>query len=61
MNRTELKGRWGEVKGKLKQRFAVFTDNDLMWREGHEDEMLGSLQKKVGMSKEELDAFLSRL
>jgi uncharacterized protein YjbJ (UPF0337 family) len=61
MNRTELKGRWGEVKGKLKQRFAVLTDNDLMWREGHEDEMLGSLQKKVGMSKEELDAFLSRL
>jgi uncharacterized protein YjbJ (UPF0337 family) len=51
---TELKGNWNEQKGKLKQKFAVLTDNDLMFEEGKKDEMLGKLQIKLGKSKEEL-------
>ena len=34
MNTTELKGNWNEQKGKLKKKFAVLTDNDLMFAEG---------------------------
>jgi len=33
-NLTELKGNWNEKKGKLKQKFAVLTDNDLMFEDG---------------------------
>jgi len=33
-NSTELKGNWNEQKGKLKQKFATLTDNDLMFEEG---------------------------
>jgi uncharacterized protein YjbJ (UPF0337 family) len=54
MNKTELKGNWNEQKGKLKQRFAVLTDNDLMYEEGKKDEMFGNLQIKLGKSKDEL-------
>ena len=54
MNKTELKGNWNEQKGKLKQKFAVLTDNDLMYEEGKKDEMFGNLQIKLGKSKEEL-------
>jgi uncharacterized protein YjbJ (UPF0337 family) len=54
MNKTELKGNWNEQKGKLKQRFAVLTDNDLMYEEGRKDEMFGNLQIKLGKSKDEL-------
>jgi uncharacterized protein YjbJ (UPF0337 family) len=60
-NLTELKGNWNETKGKLKQRFAVLTDNDLLLLEGKEDEMLGRLEKKLGKSKDELHKIITEL
>ena len=60
-NETELKGNWNEQKGKLKQKFAVLTDNDLMFEEGMKDEMFGKLQKKLGKTKEELHKISSAL
>jgi len=54
MNTQELKGNWNEQKGKLKQQFAILTDNDLMFEEGKKDEMFGRLQIKLGKTKEEL-------
>ena len=54
MNITEIKGTWNEQKGKLKQKFAELTDNDLMFKEGEKDEMLGKLQIKLGKTKEEI-------
>ncbi len=61
MNTTEAKGTWKEQKGKLKQKFAVLTDDDLMFEEGKRDEMLGKLQIKLGKSKEELHKILTSL
>lgn len=61
MNTTEVKGNWNEQKGKLKQKFATLTDNDLMFAEGKKDEMLGRLQIKLGKSKEELHEIISSL
>lgn len=57
----EIKGNWNEQKGKLKQKFANLTDDDLMFEEGKEDELLGRLQKKLGKSKEELNKIISEL
>lgn len=59
MNTTEAKGNWNEQKGKLKQKFAYLTDDDLMFAEGKKDEMLGNLQKKLGKTKEELHKIMS--
>jgi uncharacterized protein YjbJ (UPF0337 family) len=61
MNTTELKGTWQEQKGKLKQKFATLTDNDLMFAEGKKEEMLGRLQIKLGKSKEEMHKIISEL
>jgi uncharacterized protein YjbJ (UPF0337 family) len=58
---TELKGKWNEQKGKLKQRFALLTDNDLLFEEGKKDEMLGKLQVKLGKTKEELHQIIEAL
>lgn len=60
-NLTELKGNWNETKGKLKQRFAMLTDNDLLLVEGKQDEMLGRLQAKLGKTKEEIHKVISEL
>jgi uncharacterized protein YjbJ (UPF0337 family) len=61
MNATEVKGNWNEQKGKLKQKFAELTDNDLMFAEGKKDEMLGRLQIKLGKSKDELHKIIAAL
>jgi uncharacterized protein YjbJ (UPF0337 family) len=52
MNMTELKGRWNELQGKLKQKYSNLTDDDLMFVEGKEDEMFGRLQTRLGKTKE---------
>lgn len=61
MNLTELKGNWNETKGKLKQKFAVLTDSDLLLAEGKQDELIGRLQVKLGKSKEEIHKIISEL
>jgi uncharacterized protein YjbJ (UPF0337 family) len=60
-NKSEVKGTWNEQKGKLKQKFAALTDNDLLFEEGKRDEMLGNLQLKLGKTKEELRRIIAGL
>ena len=61
MKSIEVTGTWNEQKGKLKQRFAMLTDNDLLFLEGKKDEMLGKLQIKLGKTKEELNKIIEGL
>ena len=58
---SEIKGNWEEQKGKLKQKFAILLDNDLLFAEGKKEEMLGRLQIKLGKSKEELQKIIAAL
>ncbi len=60
-NLTELKGNWNETKGKLKQKFAILTDSDVLMVEGKQDELLGRLEMKLGKTKEELHKLISEL
>jgi uncharacterized protein YjbJ (UPF0337 family) len=60
-NIIELKGNWNEQKGKLKQKFATLTDNDLLFLDGKKDEMIGKLQVKLGKTKEELHKIIESL
>ena len=61
MNTTEMAGNWNEQKGKLKQKFATLTDDDLLFAEGKQDEMMGRIQKKLGKTKEELHRIIAAL
>lgn len=54
MNTTTLKAKWQELSGKIKQKYAVLTDDDLKLLEGKEEEMWGRLQQKIGKKKEEI-------
>ena len=57
----KFKGNWNEIKGKDKQKYANLTDNDLMYEEGKEDELLGRLQQKTGKTKQELKNWIDTL
>jgi len=61
MNELLIKGNWNEIKGKLKQKYSDLTDDDLIYAEGKEDELLGRLQKKTGKTKEELKKEINKL
>ena len=60
MNKLQIKGNWNEVKGKLKQQYAKLTDDDLTYVEGKEDELLGRIQKRLGVSAEEARHLLEK-
>jgi uncharacterized protein YjbJ (UPF0337 family) len=55
MNNLTAKGNWNIAKGKLKQKFAQLTDNDLSYVEGKEDELIGRIQKRTGKEKQEVE------
>jgi len=61
MSDLQLKGKWNELKGKVKQAYADLTDDDLTYQEGKDDELLGKLQQKTGKSRDELIKWLKEL
>lgn len=61
MNTYTIKGNWNELAGKLKQQYAGLTDDDLLLKEGKEEELLGRLQVKLGKTKDELHKLFSSL
>ena len=61
MTKLQFKGGWNEVKGKLKQKYAQLTDDDLTFAKGKDEELLGRLQQKLGKSKEDLRKELENL
>jgi uncharacterized protein YjbJ (UPF0337 family) len=58
MNTLQLKGNWNIIKGKLKQKYANLTDDDLQYFEGKEDELIGRIQKRTGKTKEDVERAL---
>lgn len=61
MTTTDLKDNWKKQKSELKQKFAILTDNDLMFEEGEKEEMFEKLQIRLGKTKEELHKIIAAL
>ena len=61
MNTLEIKGDWNITKGKLKQKWASLTDDDLQFVEGKQDELFGRIQKKTGHTKDEVKKWIDKL
>ncbi len=61
MDELKIKGKWNELKGKLKKRYSNLTDNDLIYEEGYEDQLIGKLEQKTGESREKVIQLLKSL
>jgi uncharacterized protein YjbJ (UPF0337 family) len=59
MTKQLLKGNWNTLKGALKQKYAQLTDDDLKYVEGKEDELLGKIQKKLGVTQVVLEKIIA--
>lgn len=58
MNQLQIKGDWNIIKGKLTQKWADLTDDDLQYIEGKQDELIGRIQKRTGESREAVEQAL---
>jgi uncharacterized protein YjbJ (UPF0337 family) len=58
MTTLQIKGNWNVAKGKLKQKYAKLTDDDLKYTEGQEDELVGRIQKVTGETREAVEHVL---
>jgi uncharacterized protein YjbJ (UPF0337 family) len=59
MNKQQIKGDWNIAKGKLKQKYASLTDDDLRYADGKRDELVGRIQKRTGETKEMVEKALN--
>ncbi|HSV52828.1 MAG TPA: CsbD family protein [Burkholderiaceae bacterium] len=53
MNKDRIEGNWKQVKGKVKEQWGKLTDDDLDVIAGKRDQLLGRIQERHGVSKEE--------
>lgn len=58
MNQLQIKGDWNIIKGKMIQKWAQLTDDDLQYVEGKKDELVGRIQKRTGESRENVEKAL---
>jgi len=61
MNKLTFKGDWNQVKGRLKQKYGQLTDDDLVYTEGKVEELVGRLEKKLGMAKDKITRLISEI
>ncbi len=55
MTTLEIKGDWNITKGKLKQKWAQLTDDDLQYSDGKVDELAGRIQQRTGETQEAVE------
>lgn len=57
----DIAGNWDQIKGQLKQKYGQLTDEDLTLADGKVDELLGRLEQKLGINKDEITKIISDL
>jgi uncharacterized protein YjbJ (UPF0337 family) len=55
MNTEQIKGQWMQVKGEIKKQWGKLTDDELDRIAGERDKLVGKLQEKYGITKEEAE------
>lgn len=56
MNWDQIEGKWKEVKGQAKQKWGDLTNDDLDQIDGRRDQLVGKIQARYGIAKEDAEA-----
>lgn len=56
-----IKGRWNEIKEKLREMFADLSDTDLFYEQGKDDRLIGQIQIKLGKTRDEVISLIRSL
>jgi len=60
MNSDQFKGKWMQLRGKVRQHWGKLTDDDLDRIKGKREELLGRIQERYGMAREEAEREVDR-
>jgi uncharacterized protein YjbJ (UPF0337 family) len=55
MNWDRASGEWKQLRGKVKQKWAKLTDDDLTYIDGHRDQLVGRLQERYGIARDQAE------
>jgi uncharacterized protein YjbJ (UPF0337 family) len=55
MNSDQLEGKWKQLKGAVKEKWGKLTDDDLEQIAGKREKLIGKLQERYGITKEEAE------
>ncbi len=65
MNSDQLEGKWKQIKGEVREKWGQLTDDDIHVIAGRRDQLIGRIQQRYGIAKEEatqeVDMFLKKL
>ena len=59
MNWDRVSGNWKQFKGKAKQNWAKFTEDDLTYIDGKRDQFLGRIQERYGIARDQAESELA--
>ena len=55
MNWDWIEGNWKQANGVVKEKWAKLTDNDLLLIKGKRDQLVGKIQERYGIAKDEAE------
>ncbi len=61
VNKEQVKGKWGQVKGEAKRHWGRLTENDLTEAAGNYDKLVGKIQERYGESREAIKKWIDSL
>jgi len=61
MNENELKGNWQNMKGKVREKWGKFTDDDIEVIAGKKDQLVGKLREHYGHAQADAERLVDEL
>jgi uncharacterized protein YjbJ (UPF0337 family) len=61
INVERLQGQWNQLKGEVKKRWGLLTDDDLAWSNGNIDHLVGRIQQRTGETRSAVEQYLDQL
>ena len=55
MNSDRTAGQWKQIKGRIKEQWGRLTDDEIAQLEGHSEQLVGRLQERYGLQREEAE------
>ena len=58
MNEDMVKGEWKQMAGRIKAKWGKLTDDEIQQAEGNSEYLIGKLQERYGLAKEQVEEYL---
>jgi uncharacterized protein YjbJ (UPF0337 family) len=52
MNSDQMKGKWKQMKGSVKERWGKLTDDDIDVINGQQEQLVGKIQERYGIARD---------